>query len=85
MLLSCPAHSYVYDTRSGSCITDQNGGVTRRWNTRVHEVGGAKVVQIGGPMAVVEEAERPTVPKDLVNRIQLALVEKALDRKYGAA
>ena len=85
MLLSCPAHSYVYDTTSGSCITDKNGGITRRWETRIREVDGMRVVQIGGPMEVLEDAERPTVARELVNRIQLALVEKALDRKYGSS
>jgi hypothetical protein len=42
-------------------------------------------VEVGGPMAVVEEKDRPVVEKEVVNRIQLALVEKGLDRKYGTA
>ena len=85
VLLSCPAHAYIYDTGSGSCITDKNGGVTRRWEVRVRDVDGVRMVEVGGPMAVVEEKDRPVVEKEVVNRIQLALVEKGLDRKYGAA
>ena len=85
VMLSCPAHAYIYDTGSGSCITDKNGGVTRRWAVRAREIDGVRMVEVGGPMAVVEEKDRPVVEKEVVNRIQLALVEKGLDRKYGTA
>jgi len=82
VLVQCPAHSYVYDTRTGVCVAAFGGGPGRA------VVHGARVV---GDTVHVDLVARP--PADLPakftaevrNRIGLKCIDLALDAKFGPA
>ena len=84
-VVDCPVHAYVFDLRSGHCITDRRGRTPPApvYPTRTAVVGGQRVLQVcSKPRAPVPEN---TVSVEAGNKAQLHLVARAMDRKFGAA
>ena len=78
MLATCPAHSYVYDTRTGACLASFGAGAGR-CVVRATRIDGDRVL-------VSAEASPETslaLPKDQSNAIGMRCVELALDEKIG--
>ena len=78
VLATCPAHSYVYDTRTGACLASFGAGAGR-CVVRATRIDGGRVL-------VSVEASPEThlvLPKDQSNAIGMRCVELALDEKFG--
>ena len=78
VLATCPAHSYVYDTRTGACLASFGAGAGR-CVVRDVRVDGDRVL-----VSAEASPETPLVlPKDRSNAIGMRCVELALDEKFG--
>ena len=81
VLATCPAHSYVYDTRTGACLASFGAGAGR-CIVRATRIDGDRVL-------VSAEASPETLPlalpKERSNAIGMRCVELALDEKFGGA
>ena len=78
VLATCPAHSYVYDTKTGACLASFGAGAGR-CVVRATRIDGDRVF-----VAVEASPETPLVlPKAQSNAIGMRCVELALDEKFG--
>ena len=78
VLATCPAHSYVYDTRTGACLAAFGAGAGR-CGVRATRVAGDRVL-----VSAEASPETPLVlPKAQSNAIGMRCVELALDEKFG--
>ena len=80
MLVSCPAHSYVYDTRTGACLASFGAGAGR-CVVRATRIDGDRVLVSAEPAPSIQLV----LPKDQSNAIGMRCVELALDEKFGSA
>ena len=79
VLATCPAHSYVYDTRTGACLASFGAGAGR-CVVRATRVDGDRVLV----SAEASPETRPlALPKERSNAIGMRCVELALDEKFG--
>ena len=79
VLATCPAHSYVYDTKTGACLASFGAGAGR-CVVRATRVDGDRVLV----SAEASPETRPLVlPKERSNAIGMRCVELALDEKFG--
>ena len=78
VLATCPAHSYVYDTRTGACLASFGAGAGR-CVVRATRIDGERVF-----VALEPAPSIPLVlPKAQSNAIGMRCVELALDEKFG--
>ena len=81
VLVSCPAHSYVYDTRSGECVSAFGGGPGRAVVHPTRLVGDiVQVDLVPSPAATEALAGLDTETR---NAIGMRCVEQALAIKFG--
>lgn len=84
-VVSCPVHTYVFDLKTGHCLTDKRNHTpaTPVYKTRIAcGADGLGMVQI----CTTPNASVPNkVPLDVGNAAQLALVKIGLDRKFGGS
>ena len=79
VLATCPAHSYVYDTRTGVCLASFGAGAGR-CVVRATRIAGDRVLV----SAEASPETRPlALPKERSNAIGMRCVELALDEKFG--
>jgi len=79
VVVACPAHAFTYDAASGYCLSNPgSGGRASRWEARLDRGG----VFVGSLIPVSTFV--PAVTKEQADRMQLALVGQALERKYGS-
>ncbi len=78
VVVACPAHAFTYDTASGHCLSNpgRSGGQASRWEARIE----GDDILIGGRLP--EQSAPPEISKVQYDRIQLSIVEQALERKY---
>mmetsp|Transcript_2642 Transcript_2642/g.8263 ORF Transcript_2642/g.8263 Transcript_2642/m.8263 type:complete len:155 (-) Transcript_2642:1002-1466(-) len=81
VVVSCPAHSYVYDLRSGDCVSALGGGPGRCVKRPVKLEGDVVYVRTDQALPTTSL----DVPVEHRNQISLRIVDHALDAKYGAA
>ena len=78
VLATCPAHSYVYDTKTGACLASFGAGAGRCV---------VRDVRVDGDRVLVSAEASPetplALPKDQSNAIGMRCVELALDEKFG--
>ena len=79
VLVSCPAHSYVYDTASGECVSAFGGGPGRAVVHATRVVDGVVQVDLE-PAAGAGELALDTETR---NEIGMRCVEQALELKFG--
>jgi len=80
VLVQCPAHAYVYDTKSGACVAAFGGGAGAATVHAVKRVGAAVHVDLEPrPPASLP----PNLTKDVRDRIGLRCVDLALRAKFG--
>ena len=80
VLATCPAHSYVYDTKTGACLASFGAGAGR-CVVRDVRVDGDRVLVSAEPAPSINLA----LPKAQSNAIGMRCVELALDEKFGRA
>ena len=79
VLATCPAHSYVYDTKTGACLASFGAGAGR-CVVRATRIDGDRVLV----SAEASPETRPLVlPKERSNAIGMRCVKLALDEKFG--
>ena len=78
VLATCPAHSYVYDTKTGACVASFGAGAGR-CVVRATRVDGDRVLVSAEPAPSINLA----LPKAQSNAIGMRCVELALDEKFG--
>jgi len=80
VLATCPAHSYVYDTRTGECVASFGAGAGR---CVVHavRVAGDRVLVATEPTPLQARPDRAKTVRDAVG---MRCVELALDEKFGS-
>ena len=78
VLATCPAHSYVYDTRTGACLASFGAGAGR-CVVREARVDGDRVSVALKPAPPIQLV----LPKDQSDAIGMRCVELALDEKFG--
>ena len=80
VLATCPAHSYVYDTKTGACLASFGAGAGRCV---------VRDVRVDGDRVFVALKPAPSIhlvlPKEQSNAIGMRCVELALDEKFGSA
>ena len=79
VLATCPAHSYVYDTKTGACLASFGAGAGRCV---------VRDVRVDGDRVFVSAEASPeapplVLPKERSNAIGMRCVELALDEKFG--
>ena len=79
VLVSCPAHSYVYDTASGECVSAFGGGPGRAVVHATRVVDG--VVQVD--LEPAAGARALALDTETRNEIGMRCVEQALELKFG--
>jgi nitrite reductase/ring-hydroxylating ferredoxin subunit len=77
-ILACPAHAFIYDMKSGYCLSNPDGG---RYAERWEVIRNGSHFTIGNKFP--KSMDVPRVTKEQSDKIQLMLVGQALDRKYG--
>ena len=80
VLATCPAHSYVYDTKTGVCVASFGAGAGR-CIVRDTRVDGDRVFVASEPAP----AAAWDLPKAQRDAIGMRCVELALDEKFGSA
>lgn len=81
VLVSCPAHSYIYDLRSGDCVVALGGGPGRCVKRPVKLEGDTIFVRVDEelPGTSLEDA----LSIEVRNEISMRMVDHALTSKYG--
>ena len=86
--IACPAHTYVFDARTGHCLTDDYTPSARIYSVKRTTSGASTVLWVARePNQPVSDQgggrHEQGIGTDEGNAIQLLMVEKALKRRFG--
>ncbi|EKX38647.1 hypothetical protein GUITHDRAFT_144043 [Guillardia theta CCMP2712] len=73
--LSCPAHSFIFDLATGSCLSEPR---SRCGPARVYDVSADEEGRIYVSIAPKEPRD-PSIARERVNEVQLRLMERGLE------
>lgn len=82
IVVSCPAHSYIYDLASGDCVVALGGGPGRCVKRPVKVDGETVYVRTDLELPGTSLADLSTETR---NAISMRVLDRALDAKYGAS
>mmetsp|Transcript_12422 Transcript_12422/g.29399 ORF Transcript_12422/g.29399 Transcript_12422/m.29399 type:complete len:199 (-) Transcript_12422:49-645(-) len=84
--IACPAHAFVFDAGSGRCLTNPGTPDARTypaWAVATPRHIEVFVRPTPHPRSSSSSSTQATISREVANFIQLAMVDRALRRRYG--